>query len=59
MRHKRSSNFGLQISVFKYSAWRWSETRGQYYLHQFTEEQPDLNYNSPVVVQEIKVNVFI
>jgi alpha-glucosidase len=42
------------ISVFRYSAWEWSETRQEYYLHQFLKEQPDLNYREPLVVQEMK-----
>lgn len=43
------------LSVFKYSAWEWSEKRQQYYLHQFAKEMPDLNYNDPKLVQEMKV----
>ncbi|XP_043064636.1 LOW QUALITY PROTEIN: maltase 2 [Drosophila ficusphila] len=38
-------------SVFYGSAWEWHEGRKQYYLHQFTKEQPDLNYRNPKVVQ--------
>ncbi|BFF95477.1 maltase 2 [Drosophila madeirensis] len=38
-------------SVFYGSAWEWHESRQQYYLHQFTKEQPDLNYRNPAVVQ--------
>lgn len=38
------------ISVFGGPAWTWSEKRQQYYLHQFTKEQPDLNYRNPKVV---------
>ncbi|XP_032595167.1 maltase 2 isoform X2 [Drosophila grimshawi] len=38
-------------SVFYGSAWEWNEQRKQYYLHQFTKEQPDLNFRNPVVVQ--------
>lgn len=38
-------------SVFYGSAWQWHEQRQQYYLHQFTKEQPDLNFRNPAVVQ--------
>ena len=36
-------------SIFGGSAWTWSETRGQYYLHTFLKEQPDLNWENPEV----------
>lgn len=42
------------VSHFRFSAWEWNEQRGQYYLHQFVKEQPDLNYRSADVVQEMK-----
>ncbi|XP_062132335.1 maltase 2-like isoform X2 [Drosophila sulfurigaster albostrigata] len=38
-------------SVFYGSAWEWNEEREQYYLHQFTKEQPDLNFRNAAVVQ--------
>ena len=41
------------ISVFRGSAWEWSEARGQFYYHAFTKEQPDLNYRNPAVIQEM------
>lgn len=31
------------------SAWKWDESTGQYYLHTFLEEQPDLNWRNPEV----------
>ncbi|XP_066255122.1 maltase 1-like isoform X2 [Euwallacea similis] len=42
------------LSTFRGSAWEWNEERQQYYYHQFTPAQPDLNYRSPAVVQEMK-----
>lgn len=42
------------LSVFRYSAWRWSEIRQQMYYHMFQYRQPDLNYRDPQVVAEMK-----
>ena len=36
-------------SIFGGSAWTWCEERGQYYLHTFAKEQPDLNWENPEV----------
>ena len=36
-------------SIFGGSAWEFDETRGQYYLHTFLKEQPDLNWENPEV----------
>jgi alpha-glucosidase len=36
-------------SVFNGSAWTWDARRCQYYLHNFLEEQPDLNLHNPDV----------
>ena len=33
--------------------WEWNEERQEFYLHQFTKEQPDLNYNNPKVHDEM------
>ncbi len=35
------------------SAWTWDETRQQYYLHLFSQHQPDLNWRNPRVKEEI------
>ncbi|MFS0773804.1 alpha-amylase family glycosyl hydrolase [Sphingomonas sp. 1P08PE] len=35
------------ISDFGGSAWEWDEPTGQYYLHAFLKEQPDLNWRNP------------
>jgi alpha-glucosidase len=37
------------ISDFGGSAWEWDETTGQYYLHAFLKEQPDLNWRNPAL----------
>ena len=36
-------------SIFGDSAWTWCEERGQYYLHTFAPQQPDLNWENPEV----------
>ncbi|CAG9805325.1 unnamed protein product [Chironomus riparius] len=41
-------------SLFRFTAWQWSEKRQEYYLHQCLIEQPDLNYRNPNVVKEMK-----
>jgi len=40
-------------SFFAPSAWKQDEATGQYYLHLFSEKQPDLNWENPTVRQEI------
>lgn len=37
------------LSLFGGSAWEWDQKTGQYYLHSFFREQPDLNWRSPEV----------
>ena len=41
------------ISVFGGPAWTWDPGRGQYYLHNFLAEQPDLNFHNPAVQDAI------
>ncbi len=41
------------LSVFGGSSWQWEPRRGQYYLHNFLREQPDLNYHCPEVQEAI------
>jgi len=41
-------------SFFSGDAWTYDETRKQYYLHLFTKEQPDLNWNNEFVKKEVK-----
>lgn len=41
------------LSVFSGSAWEWDARRGQYYLHNFLPEQPDLNLHNPKLREAI------
>lgn len=40
-------------ACFGGSAWEWVPEAGQYYLHQFSVKQPDLNWDNPAVRKEI------
>ena len=40
-------------ACFGGSAWKFDEERGQYYLHLFSEKQPDLNWDNPAVRREV------
>jgi alpha-glucosidase len=40
-------------SVFGGPAWTWNARRGQYYLHNFLVEQPDLNVHNPAVQEAL------
>ena len=40
-------------SLFVGPAWTWDARRGQYYLHNFLREQPDLNLLNPAVQQAL------
>jgi alpha-glucosidase len=37
------------LSAFGGSAWEWDAATGQYYLHTYVKEQPDLNWRNPDV----------
>jgi alpha-glucosidase len=41
-------------SMFGGSAWTWDERTGQYYLHTFLADQPDLNWRNPELVEAMK-----
>jgi len=45
-RRRRPNNW---VSFFGGSAWTWDPGRGQFYLHTFLPQQPDLNWRSPEV----------
>lgn len=38
---------------FEASNWTWDSVAQQYYWHRFFHHQPDLNYDNPLVVEEI------
>ncbi len=42
------------LSVFGGSAWEFDEESGQYYLHSFLKEQPDLNWDNAGVREAMK-----
>ena len=39
---------------FGEKAWSYNETTDEYYLHLFTKEQPDLNWENNKVIEEVK-----
>jgi alpha-glucosidase len=41
------------VSVFGGSPWEWDAKTGQYYLHSFFKQQPDLNWRNPEVRRAI------
>ncbi|MBE8168778.1 MAG: alpha-glucosidase [Shewanella sp.] len=45
------------ISIFGGVAWQWEPRRQQYYLHNFLNSQPDLNFHNPDVQQAVLDNV--
>lgn len=40
-------------AAFGGSVWEYDETTGEYYLHLFSKKQPDLNWENPVLRNEI------
>ena len=42
------------LSPFGGSMWEWDEATGQFYLHTFLKEQPDLNWRNPQVIEAMK-----
>ncbi len=45
-RLRRPNNW---TSFFGGSAWTWDDVRGQFYMHTFLPEQPDVNWRNPAV----------
>ena len=42
------------MSTFPGSAWEYNKERGEYYLHLYAKEQPDLNHDNPKVREAVK-----
>lgn len=42
------------MSTFPGSAWEYNKERGEYYLHLYAKEQPDLNHDNPAVREAVK-----
>ncbi|WP_440904936.1 alpha-glucosidase [Catenovulum sp. SX2] len=45
------------LSIFGGPAWQWDSRRRQYYLHNFLDSQPDLNFHNPEVQQAVLDNI--
>ncbi len=41
-------------SMFSTSAWKYDDEADSWYLHLYSEEQADLNFNNPKVIEEVK-----
>ena len=48
---KKPSNWG---SFFGEDCWEFDDLRGEYYLHLFAKEQPDLNYKNEAVINAVQ-----
>lgn len=42
------------VSIYNGSAWLWNEKRSEYFLHQFRENEPDLNFRDLNVIDQMK-----
>ncbi|MBV1909288.1 MAG: alpha-glucosidase family protein [Kangiellaceae bacterium] len=45
------------LSIFGGGAWQWEPRRKQYYLHNFLDSQPDLNFHNPEVQKATLENI--
>lgn len=45
------------LSIFGGAGWHWEPRRQQYYLHNFLESQPDLNFHNPEVQKASLENI--
>ena len=48
---KKPTNWG---NFFGGDCWEYDDLRGEYYLHLFAKEQPDLNYHNEAVIEAIE-----
>ncbi|XP_065203794.1 maltase 2-like [Planococcus citri] len=46
------------VSLFHGPAWKYNDNRKQFYLHQFAEQQPDLNFRCDDLIEEME-RIFI
>jgi len=37
------------------SAWKWNSVRKEFYLHQFSEDEPDFNFRNKDIVNYFEV----
>lgn len=42
------------LAAFGGRAWQWDPSTGQFYLHSFLKEQPDLNWRNPEVLRAVE-----
>lgn len=54
VRERYGGEIPEEIDVPAMTAWVWNEARQQFYLAEFMKEQPTLNWQKPVVREEIK-----
>lgn len=52
--NKKFSKARIIFNSTERSNWTWDESVGMYYWHRFFSNQPDLNYDNPDVLQEMK-----
>jgi alpha-glucosidase len=54
LREQYGGDIPDDVRIPAVTAWAWNEKRQQFYLAEFTKQQPTLNWNNPVVREEIK-----
>lgn len=51
---ERYADAGILFNDYESSNWEWDNTAKAYYWHRFYSHQADLNYNNPLVREEIR-----